>query len=138
MVLFPSIGLLGEAALAANVKADESAIVAEAAPAESSALRRVMEGNFSVIVSRPAICVVLLCRRQVMLCSSDGGILPTIGISINCIINSYFIALFAIMSLVGPIGALSAEVEQGRFPAMPYRCPFSSAGGACSFRHGQR
>jgi hypothetical protein len=52
--VFPSFVELVDAAFAAKVKAGEIAMVAAAAPAESSALRRVMEEKFSVM-SYPAI-----------------------------------------------------------------------------------
>ncbi|WP_348531741.1 hypothetical protein [Rhizobium sp. 16-449-1b] len=52
--VFPSVLVFVGAALAAKAKAGEIAMVAAAAPAESSALRRVMEEKISVI-SYPAI-----------------------------------------------------------------------------------
>jgi hypothetical protein len=47
--VFPSVLVFAGAALAANVKAGEIAMVVAAAPAESSARRRVMEEKISVI-----------------------------------------------------------------------------------------
>jgi hypothetical protein len=57
--VFPLIGLVAGAAVAAKAKADGIAIVAAAAPAESSAPRRVMERELSVIWC-PAISSILV------------------------------------------------------------------------------